>query len=223
MEEKELKILTCYHCVNTGLKRVEGEYKTKRGGPIHDEGNNIVDYDPIERVEMRLFSCPVCHEVTLYKEVFNEEYGFTDTLEYCYPKITVKHDAAIPDHIHKAYEAALKIKNIDEPMCLIGLRRVLEAICKDKGAEGTDLSKMVNDLVNKKVLPEMLNDACWVVRQLGNSAAHADQTDFYKYEVERTTEFVGALIDYLYVLPNRIARFKQNIEEKLKENPKSTN
>ena len=203
--------------------RVEGEYKTKRGGPIHDEGNNIVDYDPIERVEMRLFSCPVCHEVTLYKEVFNEEYGFTDTLEYCYPKITVKHDAAIPDHIQKAYEAALKIKNIDEPMCLIGLRRVLEAICKDKGAEGTDLSKMVNDLVNKKVLPEMLNDACWVVRQLGNSAAHADQTDFYKYEVERTTEFVGALIDYLYVLPNRIARFKQNIEEKLKENPKSTN
>ena len=93
MEEKELIILTCYHCGNTGLMRVEGEYKTKRGGPIHDEGNNIVDYDPIERVEMRLLSCP---------------------------------------------------------MCLIGLRRVLEAICKDKGAEGTDLSKMVNDLVNKK-------------------------------------------------------------------------
>lgn len=223
MEEKELKILTCYHCGNTGLMRVEGEYKTKRGGPIHDEDNNIVDYDPVERVELRLLSCPVCQEATLYKEVYNEEYGFTDTLEYCYPKITVKHDAAIPDHIQKAFEAALKIKNIDEPMCLIGLRRVLEAICKDKGAEGTDLSRMVNDLVNKKVLPEMLNDACWVVRQLGNSAAHADQTDFYKYEVERTTEFVGALIDYLYVLPNRIARFKQNVEEKLKENPKSTN
>lgn len=28
MEEKELKILTCYHCGNTGLMRVEGEYTT---------------------------------------------------------------------------------------------------------------------------------------------------------------------------------------------------
>lgn len=217
MEEKELKILTCYHCGNTGLMRVEGEYKTKRGGPIRDEGNNIVDYDPVERVEMQLLSCPVCHEVTLYKEVFNEEYGFTDTLEYCYPNIRVKHDAAIPEHIKTAYEAVLKVKNIDEPMCLIGLRRVLEAICKDKGAEGKDLSKMVNDLVNKNVLPEMLDDACWVVRQLGNSAAHGDQTDFYRYEVERATEFVGALIDYIYVLPNRISRFKQKVEEKLKD------
>ena len=69
MEEKELKILTCYHCGNTGLMRVEGEYKTKCGGPIRDEGNNIVDYDPVERVELRLLSCPMCHEATLYKEV----------------------------------------------------------------------------------------------------------------------------------------------------------
>ena len=82
--------------------------------------------------------------MTLYKEVFNEEYGFTDTLEYCYPNISVKHDAAIPEHIKTAYEAVLKVKNIDEPMCLIGLRRVLEAICKDKGAEGKDLSYTVN-------------------------------------------------------------------------------
>ena len=74
--------------------RVEGEYKTKRGGPIRDEGNNIVDYDPVEKDEMQLLSCPVCHEVTLYKEVFNEEYGFTDILEYCYPNISVKREAA---------------------------------------------------------------------------------------------------------------------------------
>lgn len=52
MEEKELKILTCYHCGNTGLMRVEDEYKTKCGRAIRDEGNNIVAYDSIERVEI---------------------------------------------------------------------------------------------------------------------------------------------------------------------------
>ena len=84
-------------------------------------------------------------------------------------------------------------------------------------------NSVLNDLVDKKVLPEMLDDACWVVRQLGNSAAHGDQTDFYRYEVERATEFVGALIDYIYVLPNRIARFKQKVEEKLKEKTENQN
>ncbi len=217
MEDKELKLLTCYHCGNTGLMRLEGIYQTKQGGPICDDGGNIVDYDPVERINWQLLSCPVCHEATLYKETFNEEYGYTDTTEQCFPQVTVHNDASIPEHIRQAYEAALKVKNIDAPLCLIGLRRVLEAICKEKGAEGKDLSKMVKDLVDKKILPEMLDDACWVVRQLGNSAAHADQTDFYKYEVERTTEFVGAIIDYLYVLPHRIARFKRNVEDKLKD------
>lgn len=83
-------------------------------------------------------------------------------------------------------------------MCRIGLRRVLEAICKDKRAEGKHLSKMVNDLVDKKVLSEMLDDACWVVRQIGNCVAHGDQMDFYRYEVERATEFVGATISMCF-------------------------
>ena len=84
------------------------------------------------------------------------------------------------------------------------------------GADGNDLPEMIKDLVDKKILPEMLDDACWVIRQLGNCAAHADDIDFYKYEVERTTEFVGAIIDYLYILPNKINTFKLSVENKIK-------
>ena len=38
----------------------------------------------------------------------------------------------------------------------------------------------------------------------------------YKYEVERTTEFVGAIIDYLYILPSKISTFKLSVEKKIK-------
>lgn len=217
MEEKELRSHTCYHCGNQGLMRIEGEFSRKEGGPICDDSGAVIDYDPVEKVTWQLLSCPVCNDVTLYKEVFNEEYGYQDVAEQCYPQITGQYDDFIPEHIKSAYEAALKVKNIDAPLCLIGLRRVLEAICKEKGAEGKDLSNMVKDLIDKKILPDMLDDACWVVRQLGNSAAHADQTDFYKYEVERATEFVGAIIEYLYVLPDRISRFKHRVENKLND------
>lgn len=154
--------------------------------------------------------------MTLYKEGMNEECGCIDLTEYCYPQIKEYGDAAVPEYIQRAFEAALKVKNIDAPLCLIALRRVLEAICKEKGADGNDLSKMIKDLVDKKILPEMLDDACWVIRQLGNCAAHADDIDFYKYEVERTTEFVGAIIDYLYILPSKISTFKLSVEKKIK-------
>lgn len=212
---KEQKLLTCYHCGNKGLLQIEGVYETKRGGPICDIAGNILDYDPVESIKWELISCPVCQEATLHKEIANEEYGYTDTAINCYPNIAVQNDAFIPEHIKNAFNAALKVKNIDVPICFIALRRVLEAICKDKGAAGNDLSAMIKDLVVKKILPEMLDDACWVIRQLGNSAAHADRADFYNYEAERTTEFVGAIIDYLYVLPNKIGEFKQTIADKL--------
>ena len=216
MEEKEQQLLTCYHCGNTGLMHIEGVYKTKCGGEVRDADGNIVDYDPVETIEWRLLSCPVCGDVTLYKEGMNEECGCIDLIEHCYPQIKEYGDAAVPEYIQRAFEAALEVKNIDAPLCLIALRRVLEAICKEKGADGNDLSKMIKDLVDKKILPEMLDDACWVIRQLGNCAAHADDIDFYKYEVERTTEFVGAIIDYLYILPSKISTFKLSVEKKIK-------
>lgn len=107
------------------------------------------------------------------------------------------------------------MKNIDSAICLLSLRRVLEAICKDKGAVGKDLDTMVKDLIAKKLLPDMLDDACWIIRQLGNSAAHADEKVFYKHQVEQTTEFVKAIIDYLYVLPSEIGNLKSRVQNDL--------
>jgi len=87
-------------------------------------------------------------------------------------------------------------------------------IAKDKNATGKTLEDKIESLVERKELPEMLNDACWIIRQLGNSAAHADDVKFHQYDVERVIEYVAVIIEYLYSLPKRLKDTKEKIMEK---------
>ena len=111
-----------------------------------------------------------------------------------------------------AFESALKVKNIDTAICALALRRVLEAICKDKGAEGNSLEKMIANMIDREILPGMFDDACWIIRQLGNSAAHADKKVFSMHQVDQTIEFVQNIINYLYTLPVKMKRLRDAIE-----------
>ena len=73
---------------------------------------------------------------------------------------------------------------------------------------------MIDDLIDKGILSSAFADACWIIRQLGNSAAHADDTVIYGYQVEQVIEYVSTIINYLYSMPHRVAKLKRNIEEK---------
>lgn len=92
-------------------------------------------------------------------------------------------------------------------------------ICKEKGAKGNNLEKKIDDLIEKKVLPPMIEDACWIIRQLGNDAAHADKMEVYAYDIEQVIGYVSTIIDYLYSMPYRVGKMKKKIEER-KASPK---
>lgn len=90
-------------------------------------------------------------------------------------------------------------------------------ICKDKNAVGKDLQSKIADLVGKKILPEMMNDACWVLRQLGNDAAHADDIEFTESEVRECIDFVSIIVNYLYSMPIKVGELKERLTKR-KEN-----
>ena len=134
-----------------------------------------------------------------------------------YPIIAVSPEG-VPKEIYSAFEAAVKTKGIDYAICLLSLRRVLEMICKDKEAVGKDLEKKIDDLIEKKIFPPMIEDACWIIRQMGNDAAHADKVNVYTYDVEQVISYVATIIDYLYSLPFRVENMKKKIEDRKKAN-----
>jgi len=210
-EVREQRVLLCYHCGNKGLLNIVSKTRsawedTYMGELIH-----------WETTDWTMLKCPVCQKVTLLSE--HQEDGVTDQdgqdvtiTEIVYP-LNRTNFYNVPDNIRGAFESALKVQNIDPEICLLSLRRVLEAICKERGAKGNTLEQMIDDVIDKGILPETYRDACWIIRQLGNKAAHADTaSSIYKNEVRRVIHFLDTMINYLYVLPSQINNLKEKVE-----------
>ena len=211
-DKEKYRLRTCYHCGNTGLLKIEHVHKHEYGGPVYNQIGDIVDVDLMEHFTWYLMSCPVCHKVTLWQEYSDEcsHFCFVED-ETLYPQSTIDY-TGVPSNIKTAFEAALKVKNIDTAICSLALRRVLEAICKDKGAQGKSLEQMIRDMIDKKILPEMFDDACWIIRQLGNEAAHAEKKNFSPYQIDQTILFMQNIINYLYTLPLKMQKLRETIE-----------
>lgn len=132
--------------------------------------------------------------------------------EIIYPTIGVT-EHYIPKEVKGAFDAALKVRNLDGAICVLALRRALEKMCKQKGAEGKDLFKKLQDLQDKKVLPEIMNDVSYILRKEGNSAAHADDAEFDHDTVNLMIEFTQTILDYVYKLPEKIKKAQQRIKK----------
>ena len=207
-------IHTCYHCGNTGILR----YIDKVGwvnDKIYDSTGKVIDYHFIEGEDWYIFECPVCKKPVLISLYFCDDYTKPLYSQIEYPTVAVQKDG-VPINIYNAFESAIKTKKLDPAICLLSLRRVLEMICKDKGAEGKNLYSKIKDLVSKNIFTPSIDDACWIIRQLGNKAAHADNDNFHIYEIEQVIEYIALIIEYLYSMPYHVSKLKKDIESRNK-------
>lgn len=219
MEKKDNFMLQqCYHCGNLGLMEIVTRHQHTYGGPILNKYGEEVDRDMQEYFDWILLSCPVCKKLLLVQK-YSNECEFVEDVDLLYPECNVNY-LGVPEEIKSAFEAALKVKNIDISICLLSLRRVLEAICKEQGAEGKNLDSMIKNMLDKGKLPEVMNDACWIIRHLGNDAAHAGKIRVYKSDVEQTIDFLKTIIQYLYTLPVQMERLKVKIEKRKEKQKK---
>lgn len=215
MEDIRKDVHTCFHCGNTGVLKYIGKTRWEDVHVEHDAYGNVEYAQLIEHEDWHIFACPVCHKPVVISEYALDVMDFEATRTVEYPTIAVSPDG-VPREIYTAYESAVKTKGIDYAICLLSLRRVLEMICKEKGAKGNTLEKKIDDLVEKKVLPSMIGEACWIIRQMGNDAAHADKVDVFGVEVDQIIGYVGTIIDYLYSMPFRVNKMKKKIEDRRK-------
>lgn len=215
----EEKILTCFHCGNkTLMKQVASHEITEhqelweyRSSPFDDLW--VISYGRT----WYLYLCPVCKEVTLEKHSwFSEEVdiGGNPILneEIIYP-MALNNEHHIPKEVKDAFDAALKVRNLEGAICVLALRRALEKMCKQKGAHGKDLFAKLKDLQEKRVLPEIINDVSYILRKEGNSAAHADDVEFDTGTVNLMIEFTRTILDYVYTLPEKIKMAQERIKK----------
>jgi hypothetical protein len=220
LPDEKNEIINCFHCGNETLMQKVGEYSW---------GSRDMEYSDFDfSYKYELFACPVCHKVTL-REIYGDETmvnyhnydqaTWYDTKKIIFPLNSIDSDA-VPKKVKEAYEAALKTKGIDKYVCLMALRRTLELLLKDKGATRWGLQDKIEEIAEKGLLPDTLKEASSLAKLLGDTATHDKEMEIDQYDVEAMAEFVGFIIQYLYIVPDKITTYKEKLDSKMVPNTK---
>lgn len=214
LAQEKQEIIKCFHCGNETPMQKVGEYTW---------GSRDVEFSEIDFFyKYELFACPVCHKVTL-REIYSDEtmmnccdydqLSYFDERSILFPQNSIE-SKSVPQKIKEAYSAALKTKGIDKFICLMALRRTLELLLKDKGATKWGLKDKIEEIAAKGLLPDTLKEASSLAKLLGDTAAHDKELEIDEHDVEAMAEFIGFIIEYLYIVPDKINTYKKRLDAK---------
>lgn len=126
--------------------------------------------------------------------------------------------AAVANEAHRCLEA------LAPRAAATMARAAIEAIAKDKGANGNSLMAKIDSLAASGHISEAMKEAAHEIRFSGNSAAHSDivQSSGNQDEAEEIVALMSTILDRVYSEPARIARVRARREarEQGKEMPR---
>jgi hypothetical protein len=107
----------------------------------------------------------------------------------------------LPDKIQRIYEESLQALNDTQPvLCGVGIRAIIETVCKERNATGGDLFNKINSLVGLGVLTKDGAEILHKLRTLGNDAAHEVKHHSLQ-ELGLAFDVVDHLLLGVYILP----------------------
>lgn len=144
-------------------------------------GQNSVQYE----VHHQVVQCQGCETMSFRVISMNsEDFDVVDNHFECVESVTlypsrnegrtpIKDTYLLPPNVQRIYEETIKAMNNDQPVLAgIGIRALVETICKDKQAIGHNLVKKIDALVTIGVLTADGATILHKIRTLGNDAAH---------------------------------------------------
>lgn len=109
----------------------------------------------------------------------------------------------LPTNVQRIYEETLQALSSQSPVLAgIGLRALLETVCKEKQATGRDLLKKIDSLVSASVLTPASAAILHKIRTLGNSAAHEVKPHSDR-QLGLAISIVEHLLKDVYILPKQ--------------------
>lgn len=212
-KEQRREVILCMHCGNKTEMTEVAQYVKEYPDYEEDAWGKQMEI-AMYRKTWRIFMCPVCEEVTIifheYSDCGYEPY-IKDT--QLFPQANFEFEG-VPKNILNSYEAALKCRHLDGALCAIGLRKTLEIICKEFGETGYGIEKKLRSLSEKGILPPYLSKVAYILKDVGNEAAHGDDTDLPKEIINSLIEFTQTIINYLYVLPHNLMCIEKQMERR---------
>jgi hypothetical protein len=209
MSDQLSKIITCGHCYNIA--------KMEIAGGISD---TVIERDPDNGpcgefgTIYQVLKCPACGKVNIISFGWHDMIESDDEIRYevLYPHNT-EFPIGLPQHILKALQAAERVKPIDVNAYVILLRRLLELVCIDRHARGDNLATMLQDLANKKEIPEKLVHVAKGLKDFGNLGAHAGSGELSENEIPIVKALCEAILEYVYSAAHLASLAENKLQE----------
>lgn len=166
--------------------------------------------------EYQIIQCQGCETISFRKTHSNsEDYGTSSNGEHepeyivsedIYPnpeegRKLIEDNYLLPSNLHRIYSETLKSLNSNHPVLTgIGVRAIVETVCKDKNANGNNLFDKLNDLVTQGVLTRDGADILHKLRTLGNEAAH-EVKPHDNVQLGLAFDVIEHLLQGVYILP----------------------
>ena len=112
----------------------------------------------------------------------------------------------LPDTLRRIYDETSSALIADQPVLTgIGVRAILETLCKDKAAKGNNLFKQIDDLVTQGILTPGRASVLHQIRTLGNLSAH-EAAPHTPAQLSLAMAVVDHLLEEVYILPEKTQR-----------------
>ncbi|MCF6255369.1 MAG: DUF4145 domain-containing protein [Gammaproteobacteria bacterium] len=115
---------------------------------------------------------------------------------------SIEDEHLLPAKLQLIYEETLGALNINHRVLAgIGIRAIVETVCKDNEANGNNLAEKIDSLVTLGVLTRDGADILHKLRVLGNEAAH-EVTPHDNVQLGLALDVIDHLLTGVYILPH---------------------
>jgi hypothetical protein len=158
----------------------------------------------------QIVKCLGCGEIS-FRHVYDSSEEMQETEERYpdpYAKKPMDEYSSFPRKTRWIYKETLKALSNDMPiLAAIGLRALIESICKHQKTTGSNLGKRIDQLVDMGHLTKTQADFLHQHRFMGNEAAHeieAPESD----ALDAALDIAETLLKTIYVLPKKADKMK---------------
>lgn len=110
----------------------------------------------------------------------------------------------LPRDVNRIYQETVQALNNNSPVLAgIGLRALVETICKEKNATGANLFEKVGDLASKQVVTPAGTLILHKIRTLGNAAAH-EVKPHSEAQLALAMSVIEHMLKDVYVIPKLV-------------------
>lgn len=200
----------CPYCASVGYMRVVGSGKDVKDVLVGGRNPFTVEAGTV----YRLLACVNCEKVTLESSSWHEQMDHSSECDWETVHPSKRQPIlGLPEAIEKEFNEAEAVRTASPNAYALLTRRVLEAVCEDRQADGKTLHAGLVDLAQRGEIPEKLAEVAQSLRQLGNVGAHYKAGSLTVEDLPSLEALCRAVLEYVYAAPRLVTQAESLIEE----------